>query len=175
VIIPEIKKILYTTDLSENARYAFCYAVSIAHRYSASITILHVLESPGGYSYDLSSYLGAEKWEEIRKSHEEETINTIKTRLAKFCEDTAHEPDSTSYSFDIEEIVVKPGNPVEEILRQVESGNFDLICMGNRGRGPLTEAMMGTTTRRVLRRCKKPVLAIRLSERDDSGDVKTRR
>ena len=129
----------------------------------------------GGYSYDLSSYVGAEKWKEIRKGHEEETINTIETRLAKFCEDMTNESDSTSYSFDIEGIVVKPGNPVEEILRQVEAGNFDLICMGSHGRGPLTEAMMGTTTRRVLRRCKKPVLAVRLPEGDDSEDVKTRR
>ena len=43
-MIPEIKNILYTTDLSENARYAFGYAVSIANRYDAGITIFHVLE-----------------------------------------------------------------------------------------------------------------------------------
>ena len=41
-MIPEIKKILYTTDLSQNARYAFGYAASLANRYDAGITILHV-------------------------------------------------------------------------------------------------------------------------------------
>jgi hypothetical protein len=30
--IPDIKKILYATDLSENARHAFTYAVSVAHQ-----------------------------------------------------------------------------------------------------------------------------------------------
>ena len=39
----EIKKILYATDLSENARYAFAYAVSLADLYNATITIFHVL------------------------------------------------------------------------------------------------------------------------------------
>ena len=43
MIIPDIKKILYSTDLSENARYCFGYAASLAHRYDALITILHVL------------------------------------------------------------------------------------------------------------------------------------
>lgn len=164
MIIPEIKKILYATDLSENARYSFGYAASIAHRYGAAITILNVLEIPRGYTYDLSSYMGAEKWEEIRKSHEEETIDTIKTRLAKFSEDAAGE--HTSFSFNIDGIVVKTGNPVEEILLQAETGNFDMIIMGSHGYGALTDAMMGTTSMRVFRRSKKPVLVIRLPEGD---------
>jgi nucleotide-binding universal stress UspA family protein len=43
MIIPEIKKILYATDLSKNARYAFAYAVSLANLYDAKIILLHVL------------------------------------------------------------------------------------------------------------------------------------
>ena len=49
-MIPAIKKILCATDLSPNARYSFGYAASLAHRYGAGITIIHVLEpeNPGG-------------------------------------------------------------------------------------------------------------------------------
>ena len=44
----QIKKILYATDLSESAVYAFAHAVSLATLYGAGITILHVLaEYPG--------------------------------------------------------------------------------------------------------------------------------
>ena len=42
-MIPEINKILYATDLSENARFAFGFAASLANRYNAKVTILHVL------------------------------------------------------------------------------------------------------------------------------------
>ena len=134
MIIPDIKKILYATDLSENARYCFGYAVSLAHQYNASITILHVLEVRSGYMYDLSSYLGAEKWEEIRKSHDEETLKTIETRLNDFCEKVAAEDDSCK--FIVDEILVKRGNPVEEILLQAETGDFDMVVMGTHGHKP---------------------------------------
>ena len=43
-MIPQIKKILYATDLSKNAAYAFFYAVDMAKKYNASIVILHVVE-----------------------------------------------------------------------------------------------------------------------------------
>ena len=45
MILPkvDVKKILYATDLSENARYAFAYAVSLADLYNAAITIIHLL------------------------------------------------------------------------------------------------------------------------------------
>jgi len=39
----EIKKILYATDLSESARYAFAYALSLANLYGARITFVRVL------------------------------------------------------------------------------------------------------------------------------------
>ena len=55
MIIPKIKKILYATDLSENARYSFRYAVSLSHQYDASLTIFHVLEIRTSYVYDLSN------------------------------------------------------------------------------------------------------------------------
>lgn len=43
-MIPEFRRMLYTTDLSAHARHAFGYASSLVHRYGARITILHVLE-----------------------------------------------------------------------------------------------------------------------------------
>ena len=65
-MIPEIKKILYSTDLSENARYAFSYAASLANRYDAGITILHVLEDISPTTDNLVvGILGQEKWDEL--------------------------------------------------------------------------------------------------------------
>ncbi len=43
-MIPEIKKILYTTDLSPNSAYAFRYAINSAKKHDATIIILHVVE-----------------------------------------------------------------------------------------------------------------------------------
>jgi nucleotide-binding universal stress UspA family protein len=167
MIIPEIKKILYATDLSDNARYAFSYSASLGNLYGAAITILHVLgpAPPDDYVSDLSAYLGSEKWEEIRSKLEKETINDIKARLDKFCQDVTGE--KASCAFTVDEILVKRGNPVEEILREAQEGDYDMVVMGTHGHGTLADAMMGSTARRVLRRSKKPVLVVPLPEGED--------
>lgn len=164
MIIPEIKKILYATDLSENARYAFGYAVSLANRYGAGITILHVLEDLSPYRDSLViNVLGEEKWKELRKNNEQKVLSIIKERLEKFCTDVGSEMPSCPFITD--DILIKIGNPVEEILVLARKMDCDLLIMGTHGHGILGDAMMGSVARRVVRRCKKPVLVIRLPER----------
>jgi nucleotide-binding universal stress UspA family protein len=43
-MIPQIQRILYTTDLSENSRAALDYTVSLAEKFNAQIIVLHVME-----------------------------------------------------------------------------------------------------------------------------------
>ncbi len=43
-MIPNIRNILYATDLTKNSAYAFRYAVNSAQKHDAKIHILHVLE-----------------------------------------------------------------------------------------------------------------------------------
>jgi nucleotide-binding universal stress UspA family protein len=164
-MIPEIKKILYTTDLSQNARYAFGYAASLANRYDAGITIFHVLEdiSPTADSLAIN-IIGKKKWEELRGKNEKEVLETIKSRLEKFCEDVQSKLPSCPFITD--KILVKIGIPVDEILQEVESNSYDLVVMGAHGHGALSDAIMGSVSRRVVRRCKVPVLIIRLPDED---------
>lgn len=163
-VIPEIKKILYTTDLSPNARFAFSYAASLANRYEAAVTILHVLEdiSPTTDSLVIN-VIGKEKWIELRKHKEQEVLDMLRSRLSKFCEDV--QAELPECPFIAENIIVKIGNPVDEILQEVENRRYDLVVMGAHGQGVLADALMGSTSRRVVRRCKKPVLVVRLPEK----------
>jgi len=72
-MIPPIKKILFTTDLSKQTRHAFNYAVGLANQYGASLTILYVMEdvSPT-QSASLQGFIGDERWKALRQSHEQE-------------------------------------------------------------------------------------------------------
>ena len=164
-MIPEIEKILYTTDLSQNARYAFGYAASLANRYDAGITIFHVLEdiSPTADSLAIN-IIGKERWEELRGNNEKEVLDTIKSRLEKFCEDVQSKLPSCPFITD--NILVKIGNPVDEILHEVENNSYDMVVMGAHGHGVLSDAIMGSVSRRVVRRCKMPVLVVRLPDED---------
>ena len=169
----EVKNILYATDLSENARHAFAYAVSLANLYGAKITFLHVLpEVPNILDTTVAGYISSERWDEIKQQHFKEAQQSligkrkdhfaIKEVLDQFCEDA--KKDSEGGGFETDDIIVERGNPVEQILKQAEEKKCDLIVMGTQGHGTLADAMMGSTARRVLRRSRKPVLVVRLPE-----------
>jgi len=168
----DVKKILYATDLSENARYAFAYAVSLADLYGASITIMHVLpEVPQLLDRNVIGYISAERWEDIKSQHFDEAKEAligkrrdhlaIKDVLQQFSEN-ATEGEGVG----TDEIIVERGNPVEKIIDHSEKGKFDLIVMGTHGHGTLEDVMLGSTARRVIRRSKIPVLVVRLPEED---------
>jgi hypothetical protein len=42
-MLPQIKRILYATDLSDNSAFVFRYAINSAKHHDAGMTILHVL------------------------------------------------------------------------------------------------------------------------------------
>lgn len=160
-IIPQIKKILYATDLSKNARHAFAYAMSLANNYGAGITILNVLEDKHTYADALVvTALGNEKWQELRKANEARVMEMLKERLENFCNEARSELPECPFITD--EVLVKIGDPVEEILKEVYEKDYDLVVVGAHGHGMIADAMIGSVSRRVLRRCKKPVLVVRL-------------
>jgi ACR3 family arsenite transporter len=159
-LIPAIRKILYCTEFSASPGYVFRYAASIAHHYGASITVLHVMEDvPEGSRQLIASEIGASRWEEIKKKNVQEAHDILKARKESFLKEARSEqPD---FSFAIESILVRIGYPAEEILDQAEAGGFDLVVMGSHGVGRVADVMMGSTTGRVIRQCRKPVLVVR--------------
>ncbi len=166
-MIPEIKKILYATDLSENARYAFGYAVSLANRYGAGITVLHVVEELSSFARSMvEEILGEKRWAERIKDKEAEVIRDLKSRLDQFCNEVRNEQPSCP--FVIDKIHVVTGHPVDQIAHYSKKMDADVIVMGSRGKGGLADVTLGSTSRRVLKRGITPVMVIRLSKGEDT-------
>ena len=168
----DVKKILYATDLSENARFAYAYAASLADLYGAQITLMHVLpEIPDLLDKQVIGYIDADRWEEIKAQHFQEARDAligkrkdhlaIKDVLQQFSENATEGEGVGS-----DQIIVERGNPVEKIIEHSEKAKFDLIVMGTHGHGTLEDAMIGSTARRVVRRSKIPVLVVRLPKED---------
>ena len=162
-MIPVIKNILDTTDMSETSNYAFSYAASLANRYDALITIMHILKNPMPTSENLvTNVLGEKKWLETLDNNKTLVVEEIRSRLEKFCNETKAE--MSSCPFLMKEVIVKIGNPVDEIVQEAASDVYDMVIMGAHGHGAIAGTVMGSVSRRVLRRCKKPVLLVRLPE-----------
>ena len=162
-MVPDIKKILYPTDMSDTSNYAFSYAASLANRYDALITIFHVLNNPMPTSENLvTNVLGEDKWKMLLDRSKTEVVETIRQRLEKFCEETKTELPSCPFL--MEEVIVKIGNPVEEIIQEVDLKDYDMIIMGAHGHGAIAGDVMGSVSRRVVRRSTTPVLVVRLPD-----------
>ena len=59
---PKINTILCPTDLSQNAKIAFSYAMDLAEKYGAELTLLHVTpdiiqEMTASMGFDFAAYL----------------------------------------------------------------------------------------------------------------------
>jgi nucleotide-binding universal stress UspA family protein len=162
-MLPQIKNILYATDLSESARHAYRYAASVAQQYGGRITILHVIEKLSTETYlQIQSYLGEEAWEKHQKEKQADFVARIKGRLKDFCDEISGDMDACT--FQVDKIIVKEGIPAFEILRQAEANDVDIIVMGTHGFGMFKDALLGGTARRVVRRSHIPVMVIRLPE-----------
>ena len=170
----EYKKILYTTDLSETGRYAFHHAVSLSSQYGAEITVIHVVEGGPELDKRLLGYVDEKLWSEIKSRNLEEAkvILTKRKRdnvairdcVGQFCEEMQENmPEQPDISYNI---VVEIGDPVNFIIEEAESGNYDLIVMGYHGHGPLRKAMMGDTVFQVVKRSRVPVVVVRVPGKD---------
>ena len=156
-MIPQIRKILYATDLTKNSAYAFYYAIDVAKRRDAKITILHVVEPLP----PLARFYGSLD-EEKEVYHREKTadLDLIRKRLEEICQRV--EKGGTACLMLVSEILVRVGHPVEEILKAAEEKECDVLILGSHGKGFLKQTFLGSVSRKVLDRCRKPVFIIPL-------------
>jgi nucleotide-binding universal stress UspA family protein len=154
-MIPEIKRILYTTDLSPNSAYALRYAINSANKHNAEIIILHVVE-------EMAPFFEEERLKAISDKKITEAMDRIRKRLKIFCDrELKDDPECVSRVISIE---VCQGYPPEEILRKVDELNCDVIVMGTHGKGVIRHSFLGSAAQKVLRRVRKPVFIIPLPE-----------
>jgi nucleotide-binding universal stress UspA family protein len=163
-MIPQIKKILFATDLSKNSAYAFFYAVHMAKRDEAKIVILHAVEPlpPMLITFgDFSHQVAKDRWEETAKKFKER-IQDISAKV-----DTRMGTSSVDLVCDI---LIRLGHPVEEILKAVEEEGCDVIVLGSHGKGFLKQTFLGSVSSSVLLRARKPVFVVPLPSEDTNID-----
>ena len=167
-MIPEIKKILYATDLSKNSSYAFLYAVEMARQNDAKIIILHALEPLRPMPWaNAEAGLDEKQLEKGAKHEQKVELKEIKKQVEEFCERMGAYMGSSCLEL-VSKILVPQGYPVEEILEIANEEGCDVIVLGTHGKGFLKQAFLGNVAVKVLERSRKPVFIIPLpSEKSD--------
>jgi nucleotide-binding universal stress UspA family protein len=166
-MIPDIKRILYATDLSKNSSYAFFYAIDMAQRHNAKIVILHSIE-PGRYM----AYAGARiegMMVKAKKQEQEIDLEEIKKGLQEFCKRIEALLGFPCIEL-VSKILVPIGHPLEEILKTADEEGCDMIVLGTHGKGFLTQTFLGSVAGSVLERSRKPVFVIPLPSEKTNMD-----
>lgn len=163
-MLPAINNILYLTDLSKNSAYVFRYALQLAQKFEAKITILHVVKRiDAAMEVPILIQLGEDAYHNLVKEKEQDIIEQLKQRLRVFVEKelggSFREDDRVSA------IKVREGEPVVEILEAAEKFDIDLLVMGDHSKGVLAHTFLGSTTERVLRHIRKPVFVVPLPKK----------
>jgi nucleotide-binding universal stress UspA family protein len=126
-----IKKVLFAYDASEQAEKAFDFALDIASKYAAELTVLSVATPPEpAVAVETEAVL--ENATEYYEKHF--------AVLRKKAESTGINPQ-----FD-----VRVGHPAEQIIRKAEEEDIDMIVMGHRGKSFIERWRLGSVCKRVL-------------------------
>jgi len=145
---PKYKKVLFCTDFSDNADYAFDFAYGIAKRDEGILYILHVIPYNPHQAYS-ESFITTEDLKKIQKAVEEDTANNYEERYEKEIE------EGIPYEF-----VTKSGREDEEILTFAKKENVDIIVMGTHGRTGIEHVFFGSVAEKILRHSPFPVFVI---------------
>jgi nucleotide-binding universal stress UspA family protein len=166
-MIQQIKKILYATDLSKNSSYAFLYAVDLAKKYNAEIIVLHAIEPIPAYAEAYGDL--TEDFQKFKKKQRDEIIESIKNHLTGFCKKA-----EAKIGFPCAELVTKilvpTAYPPYAILDAADREGCDVIVLGAHGKGFISYVFLGSVSKAVLHRTRKPVFIIPLPSEEATID-----
>ncbi|MFC1527475.1 universal stress protein [Candidatus Neomarinimicrobiota bacterium] len=141
------KHILIPTDYSDQSLRAVSEGYNIAQKFSAVLTLLHVIEKPIPAAYYLAG--------------DEETIDQFYELTAK---DAKKKLDDINKDAGIRlnyKIKVIKGHVASSITKYASDNKVDLIVMGSHGHTGLTHFLLGSTTDKVVRSTTCPVMIVK--------------
>jgi len=160
-LLPDIKKILYCTGIGPNSAYIYRHAMALAEKFDAGITVLHVMETLKPEQEALiDGYIGPDSIHKVVEHEEQDAVTRIKNHLHSFCSKLG---DESSCSYRVEKIlVIESSSPADEIVRQAKAVGADVIVMGAHRRSFLIDALLGSTSEKVIRKSSVPVFVVQV-------------
>jgi nucleotide-binding universal stress UspA family protein len=139
-------KILFCTDFSDSAYFAFQFALRAAKRNpGAELILFHVIPEPDaqfwkGYIYEVGDM--------DAKAHAD-----IDARVA--ADYTSRLPEGIPFKAEM-----KIGDPARAILEYAEAEGVDLIVLGRQGHQPITQWLLGDVAGKIAHKTTCPVLIV---------------
>jgi nucleotide-binding universal stress UspA family protein len=145
-----MRKILVTTDLSEDSFAAFPAAQEIASKFGSSITLLAVVEDPSRVAFAYAMELPVVPDHQLHQQR----IERVKLELAALREKYfSGTPGGCQ--------VIDAATPIAtEIATCAAREAVDLIVISSHGRSGISRLLLGSVAERVMREATCPVLLV---------------
>jgi nucleotide-binding universal stress UspA family protein len=138
-----IKKILWSTDFSDEAQESLLYAQAFAEAFDAKIVALHVIPDISPALYDAALVVKGE----------------LAKRVAFVKKETQKKFDALKKAKKMEfNALIEEGNAAKKIIETAEKEKVDLIVLGKRGLSAIEKLFIGSVANQVLRSSQVPVL-----------------
>lgn len=142
----DFKTILFATDFSDCSASAFEYAYSLANKCEAKLILVHVISEPVDLRGFYVPHLSFDVLEKEIEDSAEKMMDTFRREHLQDGDDC--------------ELLVVSGLAYEEIIKQAQQVNADLIVVGTQGRTGLDHMLFGSTAEKVVRKSPIPVLTV---------------
>lgn len=148
--------ILVPVDFSHCSTAALDYAVDLAHRLGAKMSVLHVFEVPALVAPDLIVTIPDRPTQTIADWVQHEARVSMEELMSKM-----RRPEGLEVDYK-----VIGGEAPESIVAEAAQSGASLIVMGTHGRRGLAHLMMGSVAERTLRIAPCPVVTVRSEAKD---------
>ena len=146
------KRILFCTDLSDNADFAFSFALDAALRRPGSeLYLLHVIPESEAQFWKTYMYEVEDVDNKAKHDLDERVRDAYVSKL----------PDGVNM-----QIEYRIGKDSQEILTFAREKNVDLIIMGRQGHGSLQKAFFGSVTEKIARKADCPIMVIPMAYKE---------
>jgi nucleotide-binding universal stress UspA family protein len=151
---PLFSKILVAFDGSEPSKRALDHAAKTAAMFKGELVIITVVpKAPFPIlAEEGSSPFRAQEYEVYQERMQESYRSSLERARA----DIIERYPGLKY-----EAVLLEGRPSTTIIEEAEKRDVNLIMMGSRGLGGITGWILGSTSRKVVDQCTKPILVVK--------------
>lgn len=162
-MLPPINRILYASDLGENSRPAFRYAVQEAIKHDAEIIFFHAIAPANELLSEdiIEDYLP----DKLSKKHYEQIMQTkkkqIESRIETFLQSELEQGVSLNSPAIISVVI---GVSAGSILQTATDMAADMIIMGDRKSNSISRLFLGSTAQKVIHQSTVPVMIIPLQK-----------
>ncbi len=143
----DINRILVVSRETKYCREAVHYGISLARKYGAELSIIHVVHNPFGLEgWNLPTVALDKEYENIIKEAKEDLERIVKAEKAK--------------GLPIKELI-REGEPTAEILKAVKEEKADLLVMLAHEEGRLEHFLFGRSNEELIRRMPCSILLVK--------------